>query len=97
MVWERWWTYSLGLVYADQDNFGVYELGDDDKNTLYYGSGKVKSRLLDHLNKKECPMAKYYRVEYLGSEEASRAKEEQLLKDYESANGKLPMYNHRTG
>ena len=97
MVWDKWWTYSLGLVITDQDDFGVYELGDDNKNTVYYGSGRVKSRLLDHLNKQEYPAAKHYRIEYLESEEAARAREEQLLRDYEGAHGTLPMYNQRTG
>jgi len=75
----------------------VYELADDTLNTVYYGSGKVKARLMDHLNKKECPMAKRYRVEYFGSEQESRTREEQLLRDYKSARGKLPMYNERIG
>jgi predicted GIY-YIG superfamily endonuclease len=97
LVWSDWWTYSATLVDSDRDEFGVYELADDNKDTLYYGSGKVKSRLMVHLNKKECPMARQYRVEYLASEEASRAREEQLLRDYESSHGKLPMYNQRIG
>ena len=27
----------------DSNEFGVYELGDAGKNTVYYGSGKVKT------------------------------------------------------
>lgn len=86
------------FVNSDQDVFGIYELGDDAKNTVYYGSGKVKTRLMDHLNKKECPLAKHYRHEYLDSEQASRTREEQLLSEYKAAHGgKLPMYNERIG
>jgi predicted GIY-YIG superfamily endonuclease len=86
------------FVVSDQDIFGVYELADDTRNTVYYGSGKVKTRLMDHLNKKECPLAKYYRHEYLDSEQASRTREEQLLREYKATHGgKLPMYNERIG
>ena len=98
MVWSQWWDYREGIVASDRDDFGVYELADDNKNTLYYGSGKVKTRLLDHLNKKECPMTRYYRVEYYSYETECREKERQLLDAYKNShNGKLPMYNERMG
>jgi hypothetical protein len=84
-------------VQHDRDEFGVYELGDDAQRTVYYGSGRMKTRLMDHLNKKECPMARYYRIEYLGSEQRSRAREAELLRDYQNTHGKLPMYNERIG
>ena len=86
------------FVESDHDEFGVYELGDDAKSTVYYGSGKLKTRLMDHLHKKECPLAKQYRHEYFGSEQASRAREEQLLGEYKATHGgKLPTYNERIG
>jgi hypothetical protein len=66
-------------------------------STVYYGSGKVKTRLMDHLNKQECPMARFYRLEYLGSEQESKAREEELLRNYKNMHGKLPMYNERIG
>lgn len=98
MTWSSWWSYNTTLVSSDRDDFGVYELADDSKNTVYYGSGKVKTRLLDHLNKKECPMAKFYRVEYCSTETECKAKEQQLLEAYKNAhNGKFPMYNERIG
>jgi hypothetical protein len=87
--------YTTDLVELDRDDLGVYELGDGDKNTVYYGSGKVKMRLMDHLRKKDFPMAKFYRAEYFGDEHQCRAREEQLLKDYENAHGKVPVYNEK--
>ena len=92
-----WWICSQALASTESDSFGVYELGDENKNTVCYGSGKVKTRLLDHLNKKECPLARYYRVEMLNSEAESRAREEALLAEYKRVHGKLPTYNERTG
>ncbi len=97
MAWSEWWGYAPGFVESDRDELGVYELADDAKNTVYYGSGKIKTRLQDHLNKKECPLARYYRLEYLSTEAQCRAREEELLRDYEKAYGKLPMYNERMG
>jgi antitoxin component YwqK of YwqJK toxin-antitoxin module len=97
LVWSDWWNYLPGVVQYDRDELGVYELADDQKNTVYYGSGKIKTQLEYHLNKKECPLAKYYRLEYLSTEAQCRAREEELLRDYEKAHGKLPMYNERTG
>ena len=82
---------------SDPDELGVYELADESKNTVYYGSGKIKSRLLDHLNKRECPMARYYRFELFSTEEKCRAREKELLDEYKRKYGKLPMYNERMG
>jgi predicted GIY-YIG superfamily endonuclease len=85
------------MAATESDDMGVYELGDENKNTVYYGSGRVKTRLLDHIIKKECPLARYYRVEMLNSETESRAREEALLAEYKRAHGKLPIYNERLG
>lgn len=97
MAWSEWWNFVAPVVEHDRDDLGVYELADDAKNTVYYGSGKMKTRLQDHLNKKECPLARYYRLEYLSTEAQCRAREEELLRDYQKIHGKLPMYNERMG
>ena len=97
MGWGSWWAYTKNMVQHDPDDLAVYELGDKDKKTVYYGSGKLKTRLLDHLNKKECPLARYYRFEKFSTEKECRAKEEALLGAYKKKHGKLPMYNERIG
>ncbi len=97
MGWGKWWSYTKSIVSIDPDKLGVYELEDYLHNTVYYGSGKIKTRLVDHLNKKECPMAKNYRFELFNTEAECRAREEQLLEDYKRIHGKLPMYNERIG
>jgi len=83
------------MVASDPDELGVYELADESKNTVYYGSGKLKSRLLDHLNKKECPMARNYRIERFSTEEKCRAREKELIDAYVREHGKFPMYNEK--
>lgn len=98
MVWGGWWHYIENVAQYEPESLGVYELGDDSKNTVYYGSGVVKTRLLDHLRKKEYPMARYYRIELFPSERECRAREQQLLEDYKRGhNSDLPMYNERMG
>lgn len=39
----------------------------------------------------DCPLTNQYRHEYLGSEEASRARKKQLLREYKATHGKLPV------
>jgi predicted GIY-YIG superfamily endonuclease len=97
LVWRKWEYYSNHFVGYDPDKLGVYELDDKDKNTVYYGSGNIKSRLLDHLNKRECPLTRYYRFELFTTEVECRRREEELLKEYKQRHGKLPMYNERIG
>ena len=97
MVLSQWWTYDRSIVAYSPDELGVYELGDESKITIYYGSGKIRTRLSDHLNKKECPMARYYRFELFRTEEECRTKEQQLLDNYEKKHGIPPMYNQRIG
>jgi predicted GIY-YIG superfamily endonuclease len=95
LAWSKWWTYALEVITYDRDDPAVYELADDTKNIVYCGSGKLKTRLQDHLNKKESPLAKYYRFEYLSTEAECKAREKELLTDYQKKNGKVPMYNER--
>ena len=97
MVWSQWWAYKVELVSSDPDILGVYELGDEEKNTVYYGEGMIKTRLMDHLNKKECPLARFYRREYLRTKEECVARQKQLIEEYKRIHGKLPIYNERIG
>ena len=90
-----WWSYTTRIVALETDSIGVYELGDKSKNTVYYGKGKIKTRLLAHLNKKECPLARYYRFELLTTEVECKEKERELLEAYLRIHGKLPMYNQK--
>jgi len=94
-VWGEWWDYSLSIIALEADSLGVYELGDESKNTVYYGKGKIKTRLLDHLNKRECPLARYYRFELFTTEAECEAKEQELLENYKRNHGKLPIYNEK--
>jgi hypothetical protein len=97
MGWSDWWNFKIGMVSHDRDDFGVYELADDSEATLYIGCGKVRTELLEHLNKNDCPLTTRYRIDCCATEAESRAKEKHLLDAYKSVrNGKLPLYNEPT-
>jgi CBS domain-containing protein len=97
MVWSDWWVYNSSMVSRDDDNFGVYELADDNETTLYIGSGRVKTRLLEHLDKNDCPLATRYRIDCCVTQEEAQDKENHLLEAYKSVrNGKVPLYNRET-
>ena len=96
MVWSDWWNYKTSMVSHDRDDFGIYELADENENTLYIGSGRVRTRLMEHLSKNDCPLATRYRIDCCAAEEESRTKEKQLLDAYKAArNGRLPLYNEK--
>mgnify|MGYP001031049538 CR=1 FL=1 len=98
MSFSSWYSYDTSSANLNAPtSYGVYELADSLHNTVYYGSGIIRTRLLDHLNKRECPMAQYFRYERTESEERARQRERALLDDYKTRNGKLPMYNERLG
>jgi len=90
---SKWWTYDPSIIAYSPDELGVYELGDEAKTTVYYGSGKIRTRLLEHLNQNEFPMARYYRFELFGTEEECKVRVQQLLDDYKKRYDILPMYN----
>jgi hypothetical protein len=93
MTWSDWWPYLAKIVESDKPQFGVYELADENRKTIYFGSGNVKDTLIHHLTVNEYPEAKFYRVEYTKNRTDCTLKEEQLLSAYKTEHGKLPMYN----
>lgn len=95
MGWGKWWSFTKTIVSTEPDKLGVYELEDSFYKTVYYGSGKIKTRLFDHLNKKEFSMARNYRVELFNTEAECRAREKALLEEYQKNHEKLPMYNEK--
>jgi hypothetical protein len=95
MSWSQWWGYSAASVSLESDIYGVYELGDADKEIVYVGSGKVKDRLLRHLEKNECPLARYYRLLIVGAEEFCNSKESEIIQEYRERKGRPPLYNEK--
>ena len=93
MVFGYWLEYNLIMASTESDDLGVYELADEHKNTVYYGSGKLKTELIDHLNRGEHSSVKFYRVEILGCDEKCSERLEALLVEYRKLHGHLSTYN----
>jgi hypothetical protein len=91
--WGKWYSYIKSIVSIDPDELGVYELADSFYITVYYGRGKIKTRLLSHIKKKECPKARNYRFELFSTEAECREREKELLEEYQEKHKKLPKYN----
>jgi hypothetical protein len=90
-----WRTYDLSIIADCPDELGIYELGDEEKITLYYGYGKIRTRLLEHIDQNEFSMARYFRFELFETEEECRVRKRLLLHEYEEEHDILPHYNER--
>jgi len=98
LSWSPWYDYNTEAVNKNASpNIGVYEVGDSLKNTVYYGEGGIKERLLYHLDKKELPLGRYFRFEVTNSKERAVQRQNALLEDYKKIYKKYPMYNERKG
>ena len=93
MSLSDWYTYNHSITKYCPDDLSVYELVDEEKITLYYGYGKIRTKLLEHLKKKEFPLVRYFRFEKLETEEECVLRERQLLQDYQEKFDILPLYN----
>jgi len=92
----RWSYFTKDNISRETDNFGIYELGNDD-DILYIGEGKVYTRLMLHFPTGSEPVvgASYYRVEYTGSKLRAEQRQNAELGAYERTHGRLPRFNHR--
>lgn len=95
MSLSEWRTYALSIIAYCPDELGIYELGDEERITVYYGYGKIRARLSEHLNQNKFPLARYFRFELFETEEECKVKEQQLLHEYEKRHDIMPMYNER--
>ena len=68
MGMSQWWSFNASMVKLDNDEPGVYEFGDAQKEVVYIGSSSVvKTRLIQHLRGDDpciSQQAKYYRIDY---------------------------------
>lgn len=98
MSWSGWCDYNTSSVSRNAPtNIGVYEVGDSSKNTAYYGEGDIRARLLDHLNKREFPLGRYFRYESTNDKQRAVQRQNALLEEYKRRRGKYPIYNERKG
>jgi hypothetical protein len=94
----RWSHFTKDNLSRETDNFGVYELGNDD-DILYIGEGQVYTRLMSHFSTGSQPVvgASYYRVEYTGSKLRATQRQNAELGSYKRKYGRYPPFNQRKG
>jgi predicted GIY-YIG superfamily endonuclease len=85
--WSRAKRDKIGSVPA---NVGAYELAYN-KRIVYIGSGSVRDRLQAH-NASNVSFT-HFRYEETNSRTRAIQRERKLLKEFQSANGRLPKYN----
>jgi len=94
-ITNQWWTLSEAVIDYDQDQPGVYELGDANGNVIYVGSAdKLKRRLKDHVDDKDNACIKAnaskYRLDY---DSQPKRREKQLYDQHVLIYGKPPKCN----
>ncbi|TAL70099.1 MAG: hypothetical protein EPN82_05670 [Bacteroidetes bacterium] len=102
---SKWKPYTITYIKEhESDNLGIYEIANQNKQTLDYGQGKVRTRLIDqnpnnaHTNKETVWTGKFYRSQYTRSKLSSKQRERGLQKRYKKEHkGKLPPKNKRLG
>ena len=96
----RWSTFKEDKVSAEENYYGVYELGDNRGQIVYIGQGRVRDRLISHLIGKSHPIerAAKYRKAFTGGKQKAEEGERAELRAYANThNGYLPPYNNRLG
>ena len=92
--WSEFTEENLGRV---DPVYGVYELGNKDKDVIYIGQGVLSERLWAHFNSDNpcLQKAQYYRFEKTGSKLRAEQRERAEMNAYEKRHGTLPECNTR--
>ena len=91
---KRWSIFDKENIEGEYDTYGCYELGDENKEIVYIGQGRVRQRLMNHWrDTKHKPRISYYRCTYCGSKKKAIQMERVELQQYEYLYEELPLYN----
>ena len=87
----KWSHFTKENVDREADNYGVYELGNDD-GILYIGEGYIYTQLMSHFPQGSTPVvgASYYRVEYTQGKTKAVQRQNAELGAYSRKHGVLP-------
>lgn len=89
------WLFRKSIVDLERDDYGVYELLDNDDKIIYMGCGKIRCSLLKHFADGKNPIddAQSFSVEYTWSEEKAIKRFHEEISKYYKQNGKYPKFN----
>jgi len=97
-MWSQSFKFDTASVNTNASpNIGVYEVDDMLMETVYYGEGNIRERLLYHLQNREFPKGYWFRFEETNSKQRAVQRQNALLEEYKRRHGKYPMYNERKG
>ena len=93
----RWSKFTKENLDRVDPVYGVYELGDKNKNVIYIGQGILSERLWAHkTSDRPCfKKARYYRFQKTGGKERAEQRERAEMNVYEDQYGVLPECNKR--
>ena len=92
--WSKFTAEDLDRV---DEVYGVYELGDKNKNVIYIGQGILRDRLFAHkTSDKPCSKkTQYYRFQKAGSKQRAEQRERAEMNKFERQYDVLPECNER--
>lgn len=93
----RWSKFTEENLDRADPVYGVYELGDNDKNVIYIGQGVLSERLWAHKNSdKPCfQKARYFRFQKTGGKQRAEQRERAEMNAYLRRHDTLPRSNKR--
>lgn len=89
----KWSKYSPESLDRVDPVYGVYELGDENKNIIYIGQGILSERLSAHMKTKG--HARYFRFQKTGGKLRAEQRERAEMNAYLRRHDTLPRSNKR--
>lgn len=97
-ITKKWSRYTKDNIRTIPSVYGVYELSDGSKHTVYIGEGNLHDRLLAHFaaGSDPTPGTSYVRYETTGSKQRAVQRQNALLSEFLKKHGGLPRYNQKS-
>ena len=95
---KKWSNFKKENVKEVPDIYGVYELANEAKSTVYIGEGKLRERLLAHFasGRNPIPGVSYFRYEMTKSKKRCIQRQNALLAECKRKYGQLPKFNQKS-
>jgi len=96
-ITKKWSRYTKDNIRTIPSVYGVYELSDGSKHTVYIGEGNLHDRLLAHFaaGSDPTPGTSYFRYVTTGSKQRAVQRQNALLSEFMKKHGRLPKYNQK--
>ena len=94
---KKWSKYTKDDIRTIPSVYGVYELADGSRRTVYIGEGNLHNRLMAHFTtgSDPTPGISYFRYVTTGSKQRAVQRQNVLLSEFMKKHGRLPKYNQK--